>query len=71
MTDATNKQLDAWIKHLSGEDMPVFSGTVADVTEAVNSEDSSASEVAQTILRDASLTSRLLKIANNFSYNPT
>lgn len=51
--------------------MPVFSGTVADVTESVNSEDSSATEVAQTILRDASLTSRLLKVANSFNYNPT
>lgn len=70
MTAVVNKELDAWVKHLSGEDMPVFSGTVADVTESVNSDDSSASEVAQTILRDASLTSRLLKVANSFNYNP-
>ena len=71
MASKANKELESWIKHLSGEDMPVFSGTVADVTESVNSEDSSASEVAQTILRDASLTSRLLKVANSFNYNPS
>jgi len=71
LASKANKELESWIKHLSGEDMPVFSGTVADVTESVNSEDSSASEVAQTILRDASLTSRLLKVANSFNYNPS
>jgi len=71
LSGVANKELESWIKHLSGEDMPVFSGTVADVTESVNSEDSSASEVAQTILRDASLTSRLLKVANSFNYNPS
>jgi len=71
LSAVVNKELESWIKHLSGEDMPVFSGTVADVTESLNSEDTSATEVAQTILRDASLTSRLLQVANTFNYNRT
>ena len=50
--------------------MPGFSGTVVGVTDAVNDEDTSAADVAQTILRDPSLTSRLLKMANSFYYNP-
>jgi len=62
--------LDTWIQHLTDEDMPVFAGTVAEVTGAVNSDDSSAADVAQTILKDASLTSRLLKMANSFYFNP-
>jgi len=64
------QEIDAWIKRLSDEDMPVFSSTVADVTQAVNDAETSAADVAQTILRDASLTSRVLKMANSFYYNP-
>ena len=64
------KEIEAWIKRLSDEDMPVFSSTVHDVTEAVNDNETSAADVAQTILKDASLTSRVLKMANSFYYNP-
>jgi HD-like signal output (HDOD) protein len=64
-------ELNSWIQQLSNENMPVFSGTVANVTKAINSKNTSASEVAQTILRDASLTSRLLKVANSFNYSPS
>jgi len=59
-----------WIQHLTDEDMPVFAGTVTDVTHSVNSDETSATDVAQTILKDASLTGRLLKMANSFYYNP-
>lgn len=51
--------------------MPIFSGTVSDVTNAVNSSSTSATDVATAILKDASLTGRLLKMANSFHYNPT
>lgn len=51
--------------------MPIFSGTVAEVTQVVNSSSSSAADVAAAILKDASLTGRLLKMANSFHYNPT
>ncbi len=60
-----------WIKQLSEKDMPVFSGTVAEVSAVVNSDDTSASDVAHVVLRDASLTGRLLKAVNSFHFNPT
>jgi HD-like signal output (HDOD) protein len=60
-----------WIQNLSDDKMPGFSGTVSEVTSAVNSEKTSAADVAQAILRDPSLTSRLLKMANSFYYNPS
>ena len=62
--------IDSWIQHLSDEDMPIFSDTVTDVTSTVNSDDTSAADVANSILKDASLTSRLLKMANSHYYNP-
>jgi HD-like signal output (HDOD) protein len=64
------QSVEDWVQQLTDENMPVFSSTVTDVTAAVNSERSSAADVAQSILRDASLTSRLLKLANSFFYNP-
>lgn len=63
--------VEDWINNLNDEKMPGFSTTVTDVTEAVNSEHTSAADVAQAILKDPSLTSRLLKMANSFFYNPT
>tara|TARA_R110002049_G_scaffold269477_3_gene446379 strand:+ start:370 stop:1881 length:1512 start_codon:yes stop_codon:yes gene_type:complete len=63
--------VDLWVKQLTEQDMPIFSGTVSDVTNAVNSSSTSAADVAAAILKDASLTGRLLKMANSFYYNPT
>ncbi|NOQ77568.1 MAG: HDOD domain-containing protein [Methylococcaceae bacterium] len=65
-----NHDVEAWVQHLTDEDMPVFAGTVTDVTNAVNDGESSAADVAHIILKDASLTGRLLKMANSFYYNP-
>lgn len=65
------QDVQSWIKQLTDEDMPIFSGTVAEVTDAVNSSATSATDVAAAILKDASLTGRLLKMANSFHYNPT
>ena len=65
------KNINDWILHVSEADTPIFSGTVIELAEVVNSENSSAADVAAVILRDAFLTSRLLKMANSFFYNPT
>lgn len=65
------RAVQQWVKRLSEKDMPVFSGTVSEVTEVVNSQETSASDVAQVVLRDASLTGRLLKAVNSFHFNPT
>ena len=68
--DHHHQEVGDWVQQLSKKDMPVFSGTVTEVTDSVNSESSSAADVAQTILKDASLTGRLLKMANSLHYNP-
>ena len=66
-----NTALSDWVKQLSEVDMPIFSGTFANVTKALNSGKSSASDVANIILQDASLTSRVLKAVNTVHFNPT
>jgi len=60
-----NQDVESWIQQLTEH------GTVSDVTSAVNSSSTSAADVAAAILKDASLTGRLLKMANSFHYNPT
>lgn len=71
MAQPQHQNVNEWINQLSDNDMPVFSGTVTSVTDAVNSERTSASDVAQIVLKDASLTTRLLKVSNSFHFNPT
>lgn len=71
MSGQVKQNVELWIKQLTEQDMPIFSGTVSDVTNAVNSSSTSAADVAAAILKDASLTGRLLKMANSFHYNPT
>lgn len=71
MAAEKNRAVQKWINQLSEQNMPVFSGTVTEVTQVVNSEDTSASDVAHVVLRDASLTGRLLKVVNSFHFNPT
>lgn len=71
MATQESRAVDKWIKQLSEKDMPVFSGTVTEVTQVVNNEDTSASDVARVVLRDASLTGRVLKAVNSFHFNPT
>jgi len=68
MIDGT---IDSWVQSLTEESMPIFSGTVGAVTGQINSSSSSAADVAQSVLQDASLTSRLLKLANSFTFNPS
>lgn len=68
---AVEGTLDNWVQSLTEEGMPIFSGTVGDVTGKINSSSSSAADVAQSVLQDASLTSRLLKLANSFTFNPS
>jgi HD-like signal output (HDOD) protein len=63
--------LSDWISKLSDQDMPVFSNTITHVTQTLNRHDSSASDVAQTVLNDPALTSRLLKAVNSIYFNPT
>lgn len=71
MASEKSRAVKKWITQLSEKDMPVFSGTVSEVTQVVNSEQTSASDVAHVVLRDASLTGRVLKAVNSFHFNPT
>ncbi|MEM1434449.1 MAG: HDOD domain-containing protein [Pseudomonadota bacterium] len=57
--------LREWLERAAKTQVPVFSATVRDVTSVVGSTNSSASDLAEAIGRDAALSAKLLKLANS------
>jgi HD-like signal output (HDOD) protein len=66
----TAKDLDSWVSRLRDQEMPILSRTVRYVAKYSQDHKSSISELAQGILSDASLTAKVLRIANSVYYNP-
>jgi HD-like signal output (HDOD) protein len=61
--------LEAWLHSLVEQDLPTFNSVVREICEASKSELSRSDDLSKIILRDANLTSRVLKIANSVHYN--
>ena len=61
----------AWLKQLSNVQLPVLSGVMKDINAVTQNSDSSAAQLSELILRDAALTSKVLRIANSAFHNPT
>lgn len=64
------RSLAEWVSHISGEEMPIFGHTVQSVISVAEDEDAPASHLARVVLQDASMTARVLKLANSTYYNP-
>lgn len=60
-----------WVVHIREQEMPAFGATVAAVHRVIDDEQASAGRLAQVILQDAALTTKVLKLANSAYYNPT
>ena len=64
MTDT----LKTWVSRIDKEEMPIFQASVSSIAHIASQEESSASELASTILRDPSLSAKILKFANSQFY---
>lgn len=64
------RSLAEWVSHISEEEMPIFGHTVQSVLSVAEDEDAPAAHLAQVVLQDASMTARVLKLANSTYYNP-
>jgi hypothetical protein len=62
--------LKEWTRRLNEEDMPVFAHTARSIAAASSEDDVPIAELAQYILRDSSMTARILRLANSVYYNP-
>ncbi len=61
--------LDAWIRVLSDQELPTLNSVVRDICELSDNDECRADDLTKIILRDADLTSKVLKIANSIHYN--
>ena len=70
MNTSKRSSLDDWVRRISEEEMPIFGHTVQQVVSVAEDENASTAELARVILQDASMTARVLKLANSVYYNP-
>jgi len=67
---AKRSSLDEWVRRISEEEMPIFGHTVQQVMSVAEDENAPTAALARVILQDASMTARVLKLANTVYYNP-
>ncbi|MEW6645906.1 MAG: HDOD domain-containing protein [Pseudomonadota bacterium] len=67
---AQRSSLDEWVRRISEEEMPIFGHTVQQVVSVAEDENAPTAALARVILQDASMTARVLKLANTVYYNP-
>lgn len=61
--------LSAWMRALSDQELPTLNPVVRAICQLSEDDESSADDLTKIILRDADLTSKVLKIANSVHYN--
>lgn len=62
--------LQAWMDTLAEQELPTLNAVVREICELSDDEKCRAEDLTKIILRDADLTSKVLKIANSVHYNP-
>ena len=65
------KGLAAWMERLDSGEGVVLTSILAELNELTSSDETSANQLAEVILKDASLTTQVLKVANTVHFNPT
>lgn len=63
--------LEAWMTTLAEQELPTLNAVVREICELSENEKCRAEDLTKIILRDADLTSKVLKIANSVHYNPS
>ncbi|MGD9386056.1 MAG: HDOD domain-containing protein [Thioalkalispiraceae bacterium] len=63
--------LEEWTRRISEEEMPVFAHTARSIAAASSEEETSIANLAHLILRDSSMTARVLRLANSVFFNPS
>lgn len=63
--------LQAWIERLSEAELPALAAVVSDLERMARQESTSVKQLAEVLLRDAALTSKVLRVGNSSYYNPS
>lgn len=67
----TSYGLQSWIDRLNHSDLPALAAVVQDLQRLTAQKDSSVQQLANVLLRDAALTSQVLRVGNSSYYNPS
>ncbi len=65
----SSRGIDAWRRKIVGSDTPIFARTVSEVSAVAGNEDTSAKDLSDVIGQDASMATRLLRIAGSSLFN--
>lgn len=65
------QSIESWVRRIDKMDMPIFQATVSTIAHLASKKETSASELASIILRDPSLSARILKFANSQFFRTT
>lgn len=60
---------DEWVRYLSQVEMPVLAETLREISQLTDSDSSTINQLADVILKDADLTSQVLRLSNTVFYN--
>ena len=60
--------LNDWVRRIRDEEMPIFGHTVQRILSVAEDDEASAKQLAQVVLQDASMTTRILKLVNTTYY---
>lgn len=63
--------LHGWIRLLEGSQAAALAALLKELDRVTSSDDSSASQLSDLILKDASLTSHIIRIGNSIQFNPS
>ena len=63
--------LEDWSKQIGELELPIFKYTSIAISQKLDQDETSTAQLAQVILADTSLTSRILRLANSVIYNPS
>lgn len=70
MNTSKRLSLQEWVRRISEEEMPIFGHTVQQVVTVAEDDEAPTADLARVILQDASMTARVLKLANSVYFNP-
>ncbi|MCU9947031.1 HDOD domain-containing protein [Pseudomonas sp. PDM13] len=63
--------LQSWIDRLNQADLPALAAVVQDLHKLAQHDKASVQQLADVLLRDAALTSKVLRVGNSVYYNPS
>jgi HD-like signal output (HDOD) protein len=65
MAQNETQGLEAWVERLGKQDLPVLASVLQELNRLTDDDDASANQLADVIMKDASLTAQVLRIANS------